>query len=100
MIGSGVGWKEVGRAVELERFEGRGLMTERRTSKSSENRSRILEAVRNVLPRKLGRMTAVLWVGGERNSVQIQTGSAKMRPCSSHVMQVQWPSNSRAIAIQ
>jgi hypothetical protein len=64
-------------------------MTERRTSKSSENRSRILEAVRNVLPRKFGRMTAVLWVGGERKSLQMQTGSGKTWRCSSHVMQVQ-----------
>ena len=77
-------------------------MTERRTSKSSENRSRTLEVVRNVFPRKLGRMTSVvvLWIGGERKFLQIQTGSAKMRPCSSHVMQVQWDSNSRAIAVQ
>ena len=40
------------------------------------------------------------WVGGEWESLQMQTGSAEMRPSSSHVMHVQRHPSSRVTAAQ
>ena len=65
-------------AVELRTPEGVGWMIERRISKSSEKRLRILEMVRSVFPRRFGRITTVFWIGGEHVSLQTHTGSAKM----------------------